>query len=547
MTTISQVRFWKDCGYTENCLEVPSKTSSLPNPDIVVSDPLNVSVGDMFSQLKLREAYTDLMNVSYIELTYTMNNGTDLIIYGWVDSVSVASDTTDCPMTVVRWHVDYWRTYLSKAVFGSGMVRRRPVSDSMPPQSYPHRYVQMSSYKTLFGSGNVWWVVFFYVTSGETSFNRWGCFPVDVVDEANAFYVGSDSHKAPSLKDVANGGFDELMGLNPDSMVSCFLSPIAPSNVIGSGTQSSPYQLGAWYATSTGGTAHFLYSENHKAFGYEEQVTVSSVSTDTDTYIVTGFNGETIGVLPWGITSTGCKARLVASATSIIMEIRFLLTQYSAQRSQAEGMVFDVPLPTVDVGSNAWSSYVYGGARQANIDSLRLQAESQAVSGGMSTATSALSGMMGGALMGAMAGPLGIGAGAIIGGVTSALGGVITTSANYAYQTGAYADEMTRINDYKAARQTNSLNFVGGGFDCLRNGIGGVNLVKLTFDQYSLTQRSNDLSLYGAEVSEPMTSCQSYVDAGGPLQIVNLTVRGDIPVEAKQFFRTRFAKGVRMI
>ena len=152
-----------------------------------------------------------------------------------------------------------------------------------------------------------------------------------------------------------------------------------------------------------------------------------------------------------------------------------------------------------------------------------------------------------GAMAGSVLGPLGMGVGALIGGVTSALGGAITTSANYAYQTGAYADEMTRINDYKAARQTNSLYFVGGGFDCLNNGIEGIHLVKLTFDDYSLTQRENDLELYGATVSEPMESCQSLVNTGGPLQIVNLTVRGDIPVEAKQFFRTRFAKGVRML
>ena len=81
----------------------------------------------------------------------------------------------------------------------------------------------------------------------------------------------------------------------------------------------------------------------------------------------------------------------------------------------------------------------------------------------------------------------------------------------------------------------------------MNDGRGGENVVKRTFDDYSLTQRENDLELYGATVSEPMESCQSLVDTGGPLQIANLTVRGDIPVEAKQFFRTRFAKGVRMI
>lgn len=547
MSTITKVRFWEDCGFTENCLEVPSKTSSLPAPDVTITDALNVSVNDMFSQVKLKEAYTDLMNVSYIEVTYDMNNGNDLLIYGWVDSVSLASDTSGFPMTVVRWHIDYWRTYLGTAVFGSGMVRRRPVSDTMPPQSYPHRYVKMSSTQTLYGEDDIWWVVFFYVTSGETSYNRWGCFPVDVGNDTKTFYVGSDAGVAPSLRDVSNGSFDEKLGLNPDSVVSCFLSPIAPSNVIGAGTQESPYQLGAWFATSLGDTAHFLYAQQDNAFGHEEQVLVNSMSTDTEIYVLTGFNGETVGTLPWGISSTGCRARLIASATNIVMEVRFILASYSAQRSQTEGMVFDIQLPTVDVGSNAWSSYVYSGARQATIDTIRLQAESQVVSGATSALTSGVSGALGGALMGAVGGPVGMGVGALVGGLTSIFGTAVQTGVGYAYQTGAYADEMMRINDYKSAKQANSLNFVGGGFDCLNNGIGGVNLVKLTFDDYSLTQRENDLELYGATVSEPMESCQSLVDTGGPLQIANLTVRGDIPVEAKQFFRTRFAKGVRMI
>lgn len=53
--------------------------------------------------------------------------------------------------------------------------------------------------------------------------------------------------------------------------------------------------------------------------------------------------------------------------------------------------------------------------------------------------------------------------------------------------------------------------------------------------------------MYGAHVTEPMSSCQSLINTGGPLQIVNMTVGGSIPVEAKEYMKTMFANGVRLV
>jgi hypothetical protein len=43
-----------------------------------------------------------------------------------------------------------------------------------------------------------------------------------------------------------------------------------------------------------------------------------------------------------------------------------------------------------------------------------------------------------------------------------------------------------------------------------------------------------------------MEICNSLVKAGGPLQIANLIVMGDIPVQAKNYIANKFADGVRI-
>ena len=549
MSTVTQVRMWNDIGYTEGCLEVPRKGASIPQPSYTMSD-LNISVQDMFSRMKLKAPYTSLMNISYLEMTVDMNNGSDLTIYGWVDSVSLSSDTDGYPMTTIDWHVDYWRTYLNGAVFGSGMVRRRPLlsNDDVPPQSYPYRYMEYQS-EVITAFPDNWWVVLSVITSGETSVNMWHAFPVSKASPSTRLSIQGGS--APSLDEVANGKMDELLGLNPESIAYGFITPIAPSTVTGTGISGDPIKLVGWSSVTQDVTC--FVAQGADAFkGATLSAGIGTSKTDDETvYMVCGPQGESYGTLPWGIEVNGIQWRLVVDSTSAYIAMRFYKDTLNPNECQSEGTVFNIPCSSIPVTSNAWSSYVYSGSRQAEMDLRRLQAESQAVSGGISTGVSAASGALSGAMMGAMAGavggPVGMVAGALIGAGTSALTGALSTGANYAYQTGRYADEMQSISDYQASHQANSILLNGGSFDSLFNGSGGVSLVKMKKDAYSLQQRQNDIDLYGVNVSEPKTSCQSLVDAGGPLQITNLTVRGNIPVEAKQYFRNRFTKGVRMI
>ena len=149
--------------------------------------------------------------------------------------------------------------------------------------------------------------------------------------------------------------------------------------------------------------------------------------------------------------------------------------------------------------------------------------------------------------MGAMGGPMGIAGGALLGAVGGLLGGAISTEGIYNYEKNTYNDRIQRIGDYATSHQASVQRITGSGTDFCVTPYKGMTLIKMENDDYSVLQREHDLTLYGCTVSEPTTSCQSLIQAGGPLQIDNLIVTGDIPSHAKAYLRDRFAKGVRII
>ena len=176
----------------------------------------------------------------------------------------------------------------------------------------------------------------------------------------------------------------------------------------------------------------------------------------------------------------------------------------------------------------------------------RAEAEKARESTMAGTASNVTSSVASSAMLGSLGGPVGTLGGALIGGASSLISGTIGASTEYAVTT-KYNDVFQEINDYRISRQSNGLIMSGTGFDSVRFGNRQIMLVKLVNDEYSTEQRTNDISLYGVHVSEPRDSCQSLIDAGGPVQIDNAVVTGSIPVEAKQYIRQRLAQGVRMI
>lgn len=559
MSTITSIRLWYDTGFTEGCTEVPKINGSLPSPSLAYDASFTPSTSDIFSRLKLRVPYTTLMNCSYLSIALDMKNGTDKLFYGWIDRVNIISDTESNPLTEILWHVDLWRTYISSVTVGSGMVNRRPLltNDSVPPQPYPYRSVSVEGDPIYFRdwdgttNGDSWTVIFTYnynyktedstspegvVTPGiNYSSTGIGSFPVSRSSPNARQSVGS--YTAPSMFDVMNGTWDELIGLDPESIKGVFLIPT--TNVV-DGYLTSAFKIAQPSSAECG-----FYKATGLAIGTLGASAMTLPSTlmtdDVNTYYITGFDGEIIGSLPWGIPVSQIMYTIIVESSSAYIQLRC-----GDEKSHVEGTCFTIPLPTLEVSANGWSSYVYSGARSADIEQRQLEAEQARESTYLSTLTGVGSSITNAGMMGALAGgPIGAIGSAAAGGVSTIISGTIGAEMNYNLTT-KYNDSFQGITDYRKARQTNGLLMSGVGFNCLCTGRRPA-IFKAVKDAYSVQQRANDISLYGVHVSEPRSSCQSLIQQGGPIQITNAVVTGSVPVEAKQYIRQRLAQGVRMI
>ena len=556
MTTITSLRLWRDTGYTEGCLEVPSFSDSLPSPDVVLSN-LNPVRDRLFSEVRVPLAYEDIYDMCYLEAVFDMNNGADVTFYGWIDSVTCTSDTTDRPVSAIRWHIDDWRTFASKAFYGSGMVRRRPVSPDMPPQDYPYRFrTAVNRYLiSSYNNTHIWWAFVRRNVSDSSNVttSTWMVWPVSILNTDTNLKMEAGGYLAPSLDELSSGSWDESLKINPEEVSFVGVSPIPPCDYSGNGTTSNitlnPSSSSDWSARVIG-TRHCWVVSSAKSM---EELSIpfnrTVTTTDTIIYKVCGFDGEPIGALPWGISFDRIIARNILSSNSLNIQLRFIPVGMENETiySNVMGGVFTAVCPTLELGSNAWSSYVYSGSRQAEIAQRSLNTDAEAIKGRINTSAGTISGATSGATMGAMGGPMGIAGGALLGAVGSFLGGTISTEGIYNYEKNTYNDRIQRINDYATSHQASVQRITGSGTDFCVTPYKGMTLIKMENDDYSVLQREHDLTLYGCTVSEPTGSCQSLIQAGGPLQIDNLIVTGDIPSHAKAYLRDRFAKGVRII
>ena len=537
------VQIWRDCGYTEGTLEVPSKTSSLPTADYQYSIP-SVPRDQMFSSFTVKAPYTDLFDCSYLRISYDIQGATSLVVYGWIDRVSVMSDTVDSPSTRVDWHIDYWRTYLSKATFGAGMVKRRPLisDDQVPPQSYPYRYRTVNSSRTLITNTGIWWLIVNLSANVEESVaqNATGgttlAWPISQTsDSAINLNTGSVNVACPSRWSVIRGAWDELLGLDPEAVKSVFLSPVAPcsytmdtsTNTVTIANSSVTYYTYTLPDLTPSITTAAAVIADTKAIDKFSTAIATTTTNDTSEWVITGFDGEPIGALPWGLAVDTYDYRLIIDSSSAYIQIRF----GESIQSNAVGLTFTIALIPVEVTSNAWSSYVYSGARQADLDQRRVNTE-KAVETAMINAPSKIASSV------ASGDPLK---------AVSSVVSSVTDIASAQYLGDKYNAKFQDIADYRKANQTPGLIMSGTGFDVFRNGFTGIQLRELKVDSYAYTQRYTDITLYGAHVSEPTADCSSLIAAGGPLVISNLNVTGDMPVEAKHYFRNRFESGVRII
>lgn len=580
MAAITKIEFWKDVGFLEGAIEIPSLSAADPiNPDLTIEPqyPVMPSKERFFSKLKLKEYYEELMEMSYIRLTYELNtsvNGvtTTKIFYGWVREVSLESDG-DLPVTVIDWHIDEWRTWKSSVSFGSGHVKRRPFVDlaTTPIQDYQYRYLQLEPnfesnriYLTdrLFagipGTFEVFWVIFSFnqkstVPEGQgtrtVTETVYGTYPVLRVETGTysevPFKVTSDTsivYYGLTFNDSLKGKLDEYLKIDPEAINGIWLSPIAPFKDSAIIVDSDPLHT---LIIDTDDTA-VKVTNNYgylilKIFDYEDNTVVNQqfitktktfnpplVFSESERYLVQDMDNVKLIDLPYGVSVASADVTLVTEATSCYV----IVSLKDGLAGRLEGWVGISLLPSLPINSNAQSSYVYSGQREYDREARTIQSNANAWK------SSAASGSTG-ALFGAL-GDIG----AVAGMAAGAAPGLIGYGVEMLYQN----DEEQRILDRLKANQTPSLIM---GDNCLIGFYGGeISIVKLVMDSYSEDQMTALRGQMGISVDELMTSCDALIRTTSPTgyyNIQNLIVSGNVPVSAKRWIREKFKTGVRLI
>ena len=539
MATISDLTMWKDCGFLEGDVRAPKIGATLPAGDYHLQESISPSKARLFSQLQLKVEWTTLREMSYLKAVYELGNES-ITIYGWIDAVTLLSDSEEAPMTAVDWHVDYWRTYNQQMIFRGGRIRRS--GSSQFPQSIPMLRWEFSenvfslpkrsdvqSYDGL-QSRNYCWVIFSYVNDdSELSI---GCFMAGL--GGNIMLEGAPSDQGnlnmPNMTFVADGTWAKVFGIATTKIKGAWVLNYDPVDTQGKGSDTDPIKLpdGFWTSNS--------YTYNKLKYGWLRERThrfdeiimnLDPIATsDTVKYVLTGVDGETIGELPWGKTVTKLRFRLIVSATSCYTQVRTDINGH------IEGACFSIPSTILDMNENAWSDYNYTGQREYDVSAKSLQAREKLTGSLISTGLS-------GALMGqAFGGPVGAGIGAV--------GGLASAGIDYAMNEGVFNPASQHLKDELVAKQSDGLIISGNGLDFIRNGQ-SITLKKMVGNQSSVARRSSLMSEFGYQVDIYNDNCQSVINAGGPLQISNLSIGGTAPIEAKRYAKQLFERGVKLI
>lgn len=539
---ITRLRGWYDPGFTESGNERPSASYVMPAADYDKSVSLHPPIGRLFNELRLEESWLDWRDISYIEITVGWNNElASTVLKGFVDSVEVLSDTGGAMVTSVKWHVDEWGTYISNASLGAGHVLRRPVGTDDPIQSYERKFWAVDSTTTLIELSSIintkdtWWVL---LTAGidDGAGNtriRYYSYPI-ATDGSTVFGRESGTSNVGefiTLFETLSGMWDESLGIDPQSIYGVWILPYAPmgeSYWSGAGSSADPIYaplLGAWNIDQGPNSTVFFQSvspDDYTDLFAQFSKSISATSSELNPVHVTGFDGESLGELPIGLTVSSATYHTVVSATECYIEIRF-----DGLDSRLEGLCFTVPAIPLDMSENAWSSYQYSGQRDYDIEARNIQSIKSGVE-------SMASGGASGAILGGL-GPIG----ALAGAVTGAMGGAASLAMDFGW--GNAAEQRNR--DKLAASQSPGILISGAALGIITYGR-TISLVTLEMDSYSAGRAAGERSQIGVAVDEYETSVTL---STGFYQIANLVVGGSIPNSAKAHIARLFAQGVRII
>lgn len=535
-------------------------------------EDLNVSVGRIWTEMKVPLPWLQICTANYITGTITFNNpaASSLEVRGWIDSVEPVSDTEDFPVCRVKWHFDYWEMYKNTAFFNYGQVKRRPYKglESTPIQDYPVRYYELSGdhetasirlddhlIQSVQGY-EIWYIVFSYNRPDPDDSTKteviYGQIPVSLAPNYSSPLVIYGTNEdgrtgqfyTPSMQDIYNGYFDEAFSIPPEDLNGVWLSPFAftpevtynssqgyiASDYVSSGGAHTPVQIvqGNVFNPNLQNSYYGFWRIRFLEYAsYEKDVNVTS--SEEERFVLVNVDGTRAHELPYGMHISKAVTVPVLEPDEAYLQISFR----DSTLGSLEGCSTIVPLLNLPVNENAWSTYAYTGKRDYEIGMRKLQTDADAWK-------SSVSGAGTGAMMGAF-GPQGLAlgvAGGLLGGMTS-----------YAVESLWQNDEIQKNEDRLMANQLSTMLLSSNAMISMVR-INGISIRKLIPDAYSRQQIQNTRSNYGISVDEILGSCDSLIRQESPTgfyQIPNLIISGPLPVEAKDTIKQKFSAGVRLI
>lgn len=537
MFTITKLKMWRDPGYTRECLEVPPVGSKkLPTPDYVSTENLRPRRGATLSAIELPLSYLEVYEMSYLYME--AEDGRDpantISVFGWILSIEETASGNEAVR--ITWTPDYWRTYAGSATFGKGTITRCNNATYKRPYPVSPRQWRVTAYEAICRGYSDWqtypfWVVVTYltkvndqVTDIATYFWQTG------FSTAKSVTVGGTTYNGVPLTKVFAGNLPGLLGLNPDAIVSIFICPHPPE---------SPYS-----ATFIPKGSYYMYrADVNLASQMGTTFSRTYESGDLKKAVIVDPTGAIVYTLPWGYGVNDIYYMLDSGTVGCYLDISLRMsgTSPAGVENAPIGKNATIPCICAPLNSNGWSSYNYSGQRAYDIETKRIQREENAIRGVVNSGSSALAGGVGGAMVGKGAGAgIGAGLGASMSIFTAGLDMMIS---------GKYNDMYQKAEDALHANQASTVIQSAGGVAFINtvSSAGNWYIVQLEGDIISQAEYTTEINNNGYETNIPVGSPNSFLTAGGPLQIQNLMLTGPIPPEAKTNIKNILSNGVRIV
>ena len=456
---------------------------------------------------------------------------------GWIDSAEPVATKGPSVNTRIKWHLDYyltgeyWRfeslrqSEPSRLLYtvGRGRIKRGPASLRRPDPGQPRIWKDMGGreIRDTAQTREPYAIVLYMITTtvGQQDYTTfkiayWPVGPSEV-------YQGKIT-----IKEIYDGKLEELMGLQSNSIIGAWFSPIPYQDISDDFITHNQTSGRYWWETDAGNPAKSCY---------ELLASVALSTTDIQKFMIVDPMGTIYGTLPWGIEFDGYQASLDVGSGSAFLNVNMT---YHGAVIRNQGMNYQIPLISAPITSNNRSDYILSGQQEYDRTTAAIQQEQNLKSGIASVGTSAIGGAIAGGVSGSAPGAI---AGAALGAVASLAGTYM----------GAQIQKETDAKSQAAAEnllsnQTSAVLISGPGNYWYHFGTRNWIIDMLERDTQSATELSTEHTELGYVTDSYTDDCTTVISGGGGLRIEGLEVKGDIPAEGRAYIAALFARGVHI-